>query len=70
MDWLVTADGKNLPLSRTQSLLLDTSATFEDLATVLGDLEEVIAASRSVVADSRRWRRMRHSGLRAVVSED
>jgi len=70
MDWLVTADGRNLPLSRTQSLLLDTSATFEDLATVVSDLQKVIATSQSVVADSRRWRRIRQSGLRAVVSED
>jgi hypothetical protein len=67
MDWLVVDDGRNVPLTATQSLLLDTSATLEDLALVLGDLKDVIAASRSLVADSRRWRRMRRSELRLVA---
>jgi hypothetical protein len=69
MDWLVTAEGKYLQLTPAQSLLVDTSATLEDVALALGDLRDAIEASRSLVADSRRWRRMRQSHLRAVVAE-
>lgn len=70
MEWLVTADGRYLQLTTTQALLVDTSATCEDVALAVEALSEVILASRSLVADSRRWRRMRQSGLRAVVAED
>jgi hypothetical protein len=70
MEWLVTADGRYMRLTTTQALLVDTSATCEDLALAFEDLRDEIVASRSLVADSRRWRRMRRSGLRAVVAED
>jgi hypothetical protein len=70
MDWLVTAEGSYLRLTRTQALVIDASATIEDLALVLDDLRDAIAASQSLVADSRRWRRLRRSGLRAVVADD
>src|SRR5690242_19339944 len=69
MEWLVTADGRCLRLTTTQALLVDLSATCEDLALAAEDLRDAIAASRTLVADSRRWRRMRQSGLRAVVAE-
>ena len=69
MDWLVAVDGRYVPLTATQSLLLDTSATLEDLALAIGDLQDAIAASRSLVADSRRWRRMRRSRLKLASSE-
>ncbi len=70
MEWLVTGDGRYLRLTTTQSLLVDTSAAVEDIALAVHDLSQAIAKSRSLVADSRRWRRMRQSGLRAVVAED
>lgn len=70
MDFLVTDDGRYLALTDAQSLLLDASAILEDLSVAFDDLEDAIAVSRSLVADSRRWRRMRQSGLRAVVLED
>jgi len=70
MEWLVTPDGRYVPLTTRQALIVDASATLEDVLLAFDDLRAVIAASRSLVADSRRWRRMRHSGLRAVVPED
>jgi len=70
MEWLVTADGKCVRLTKTQALLLDTSACLEDLLLAADDLRNVISSSRSLVADSRRWRRMRQSGLRAVLADD
>jgi hypothetical protein len=70
MDWLVTADGRYVGLTTTQSLLVDTSATLEDLSLAMNHLRDAIAASRSLVADSQRWRRVRRSGLRAVVAKD
>jgi hypothetical protein len=70
MEWLVTAEGRYLRLTATQALLVDTSATCQDLALAVEELRDAILASRSLVADSRRWRRMRRSGLRAVVAED
>jgi hypothetical protein len=70
MEWLVTAEGRYLRLTITQGLLVDASAALDDLGLAADDLRDTIAASRSLVADSRRWRRMRQSGLRAVVAED
>jgi hypothetical protein len=70
MDWLVADDGRYLPLTAVQSLLLDTSATLEDLELAICGLRDTLVASRSIVADSRRRRRIRQSGLRVVESAD
>ncbi len=70
MEWLVTGDGRYLRLTTTQALLVDTSATCEDLVLAVEGLRDAIVASQSLVADSRRWRRMRQSRLRAVVADD
>jgi hypothetical protein len=70
MEWLVRPEGGYVRLTTAQALLIDSSATLEDVAVAVDDLRDAIAASRSLVGDSRRWRRMRSSGLRAVVSED
>jgi len=70
MDWLVTGEGGYVRLTTAQSLLVDACATLEDVALALDDLSEAIAASQSLVADSRRLRRIRRSRLRAVVAED
>jgi hypothetical protein len=70
MEWLVRPEGGYLPLTTAQALRIDSSATLEDVTVAIDDLRNAIAASRSLVADSRGWRRMRNSGLRSVVSED
>ncbi len=70
MEWLVTADGKCVRLTPTQAILVDTCASLEDLTLAADDLLDAIVASRALVADSRRRRRIRQSGLRAVVTED
>jgi len=70
MEWLVRPEGGYLPLTTAQALLIDSSATLEDVTMAIDDLRDAIAASRSIVAHSRGWRRIRNSGLRAVVSAD
>jgi len=70
MDWLVAPNGTYVRLTPTQALLVDTSATIEDVALAAEDLADAIAASRALVADSRRSRRLRQTGLRAVVTRD
>ena len=66
MEWLLDADGKYVLLAPAQALKIDISATIEDVAAVLEDLDDTIRASQSLVSDSRRWRKVRHSGLRLV----
>jgi hypothetical protein len=66
MEWLVGADGKYVPLTALQSHALELRATIQDLSVAYVTMREAIHASRSLVSDSRRWRRMRQSGLRVV----
>jgi hypothetical protein len=67
-EWLVTADGRYIPLTGPLALLIDIKATIEDVAVVMAELDQVWQQSRDIVAASRRSRRLRCSGLRLVSS--
>jgi hypothetical protein len=68
VEWLLDANGKYVLLAPAQAVAIDISATLEDVVAVLEDLDDTIRASQSLVSDSRRWRKIRHSGLRLVSS--
>jgi len=70
MEWLVGSDGRYVKLTAEQALAIDLRATVEDFTRAFDGLGEVIQASRSVVADSRRRRLRRHSRLRLVPAQD
>jgi hypothetical protein len=66
MEWLVGADGRCVPLTTEQAIAIDVRATVEDLVDAASGLDQAIQASRAAVAESRRRRRLRQSGLRLV----
>jgi len=70
MEWLVGSDGRYVKLTAEQALAIDLRATVEDFTRAFDGLGEVIQASRSVVADSRRRRLRRHSLLKLVPAQD
>jgi len=66
MEWLVDADGRCVPLTAEQAILIDVRATVEDFFDALHGLDQAIQVSSAAVAESRRRRRIRQSNLRLV----
>jgi hypothetical protein len=70
VEWLLGEDGKYVPLTTTESRLIDACASLEDLVEAFDGMRETILASRSLVSDSRRSRRMRQSRLKLVQGSE
>jgi hypothetical protein len=66
MTWRVLDDGRTLPMSRTEDLLTDGEALYEDLALAIAESAKVTTEARVLVDSVRRGRRVRATSLRIV----